>query len=158
MKSAELNRQIQYIKGLLKSTTESTNSNLELQGHWGKYLCILSAGFLENAISEIYIELTKNSSSPQVASFTTKMLQKINNPKASKFIETARAFKKEWGEELEKFFGENPEIKTSIDSIMTNRHLIAHGKTATVSIAQIREYLDGSIRAIEYIEKQCGIA
>lgn len=157
MKSAELNRQIQYIKGLIKSTAESTNSNLELQGHWGKYICILSAGFLENAISEIYIELTKNSSSPQVASFTTKMLQKINNPKASKFVETAYAFKKEWGEELEKYFKDNQKVKTAIDSIMTNRHLIAHGKTTTISVVRIKEYLDGSIEALEYIEKQCGI-
>ncbi len=158
MKSAELNRQIQYIKGLVKSTTESTNSNLELQGHWGKYLCILAAGFLENAISEIYSELTINSSSPQVASFTSKVLQKINNPKASKFVETAYAFKKEWGKELEKYFEDNPKTKTAIDSIMANRHLIAHGKTTTVSVARLKEYLEGSIEALEYIENQCGIA
>ncbi len=158
MKSAELNRQIQYIKGLVKSTAESTNSNLELQGHWGKYLCILAAGFLENAISEIYSELTRNSSSPQVASFASKVLQKINNPKASKFVETAYAFKKEWGEELEKYFEDNPKTKTAIDSIMANRHLIAHGKTTTVSVARLKEYLEGSIEALEYIEKQCGIA
>jgi hypothetical protein len=158
MKSAELNRQIQYIKKLLKSTSESTNSNLELQGHWGKYLCILAAGFLENAISVIYIDLTKKSSSTQVASYTSKMLQKINNPKSSKFVEIAYAFKKEWGEELERYFEANPQAKTAIDSIMANRHLIAHGKTATVSIARLKEYLDGSIKALEYIENQCGIA
>lgn len=158
MKSVELNRQVQHIKGLIKSTTESTNYNLELQGHWGKYLCILAAGFLENAISEIYIELVSNSSSPQVASYTRTMLGKINNQKSSKFIETAFSFKKEWGAELGKYFDDNPKIKNAIDSIMINRHLIAHGKTATVSVVRLKEYLDCSIEALEFIETQCGIA
>jgi len=156
IKNTELTRQIQYIKRLSKSTTESTNSNLELQGHWGKYLCILAAGFLENAISEIYTDLAKNSSSPQVYSFTSKMLQKINNPKSSKFVETAYAFKKEWGEELEKYFSDNPQNKTAIDSIMANRHRIAHGKTATISVVQLNQYLDGSIKVLEFIENQIG--
>lgn len=158
MNNAELNRQAQHLKRLIKSTSESTNYNLELQGHWGKYLCVLAAGFLENAISELYIELANNSSSPHVASFTRKMLDKINNPKSSKFIETAYSFKKEWGNELEKYFEANPEIKEAIDSIMTNRHRIAHGKTATISVTRLAEYLDGSIEALNFIEKQCGTA
>jgi len=158
MKSVELNRQIQYIKGLIKSTTESTNSNLELQGHWGKYLCVLAAGFLENAISEIYIELAKKSSSPHVASFTQKTLLKINNPKSEKFVATAYAFKKEWGQELNKYFEDNPKTRDAINSIMANRHLIAHGKTATISVTRLKEYLDGSIDALEFIEKQCGLS
>ena len=158
IKNAELARQIQYIKRLSKSTTESTNSNFELQGHWGKYLCILAAGFLENAISEIYINLARKSSSPQIYSFTSKMLQKINNPKSTKFVETAYAFKKEWGEELERYFNDNPQNKSAIDSIMANRHLIAHGKTATVSVVQLNEYLDSSIKVLEFIENQIGVA
>jgi hypothetical protein len=158
VKNAELIRQIQYIKRLLKSTTESTKSNLELQGHWGKYLCILAAGFLENAIGEIYSDLARKSSSPQIYSFTSKMLQKINNPKSSKFVEIAYAFKKQWGEELEQYFNDNPQKKTGIDSIMANRHLIAHGKTATVSVARLNEYLDSSISVLEFIENQIGVA
>ena len=158
IKNAELARQIQYIKRLSKSTTESTNSNFELQGHWGKYLCILAAGFLENAISEIYINLARKSSSPQIYSFTSKMLQKINNPKSTKFVETAYAFKKEWGEELERYFNDNPQNKSAIDSIMANRHLIAHGKTATVSVVQLNEYLDSSIKVLEFIENQIVVA
>ncbi|MFH1007558.1 MAG: HEPN domain-containing protein [Candidatus Latescibacterota bacterium] len=158
MKIVELNRQAQSIKRLIKSTAESTNFNLELQGHWGKYLCVLASGFLENAISEIYIELASNSSSPQVTSFTRRMLDRIHNPMASKFIETACSFKREWGAELKEYFELNPKAKEAIDSIMRNRHLIAHGKTATVSVARLAEYLDGSIEALEFIENQCGIA
>ncbi len=73
MKNRELKKQLQRIKNLINSTSDSTDDNLELQGHWGRYLCVLGSGFLENAISEIYIEFVNKSSSPHVASFTRNL-------------------------------------------------------------------------------------
>ena len=155
MRSRELSRQFQQIKDLIKSTNTSTGDNLELQGHWGKYLCILSAGFLENAISEIYIEFSDKCSSPPIASFSRKHLERINNPKSQKFIDTAYAFKKTWGNELEQYFHDNPNKKNAIDSIMNNRHLIAHGKSTSISVARIKDFLQESIDVINFIESQC---
>jgi len=54
LRNKELSRQLQYIQSLIKTTDEATRGDISLQGHWGKYLCILVAGFLENAISEIH--------------------------------------------------------------------------------------------------------
>lgn len=158
MKSVELTRQLQKINELIQSTTVSTGENIELQGHWGKYICVLSAGFLENAISEVFISFVDNSSAPHVASFAGKTLKKIQNPKSTKFVEIASSFRKEWGEEIENLFLEDPSIKNAIDSIMNNRHLIAHGKSTSISVVRVKEYLDKSLELIEFIEKQCGIA
>lgn len=155
MVNKELNRQLQSIQRLIESTSKSTADDIELQGHWGKYLCVLAAGFLENAISAIYIELASRSSSPHVASYAGRMLEKIKNPKSKMFIETAGAFNKSWGEELRDFFNEKPEIKEAIDSIMTNRHLIAHGKNTSVSLARVKEYLKNSVKALDFLERQC---
>jgi hypothetical protein len=155
MRSKELSKQFQQINNLIKSTRLSTNDNLELQGHWGKYICILSAGFLENAISEIYAEFADQCSSPPIASFSRKNLNRINNPKSTKFIETAYAFKKQWGKELEQFFIDNPHKKNAIDSIMANRHLIAHGKSTSISVVRIKDFLKESIDVIDFIENQC---
>ena len=84
------------------------------------------------------------------------MLERIQNPKAEKFVETAGAFKKAWGEELSLFFKENAEVKEAIDSIMANRHRIAHGKNTSVSLAMVKEYLKNSVKALDFIERQCG--
>ena len=154
MKSRELARQLQKIEALIKATSSTTGDNLELQGHWGKYLCVLCAGFLENAISEIYIEFAEKASAPPIASFSRKTLEKITNPKSQKFIETAHNFKKNWGEELEAYFSDNPSKKNAIDSIMNNRHQIAHGKTTSISVARVREYLKESVDVIKFIESQ----
>jgi hypothetical protein len=82
-------------------------------------------------------------------------LEQIQNPKSNKFIETARAFRKEWANDLEEFFRQQPTCKEAIDSIMNNRHLVAHGKYSSITVAQVKEYLKKSIAVIEFIEKQC---
>ncbi len=155
MKSLQLNTQYNYIQKLIEDTRTSCGDNLELQGHWGKYICILAAGFLENAISEVYIPLVNNSSSPAVSNFAQRTLQKIQNPKSSRFIAIAHSFKKEWGEDLEIFLNDDNDLKDAIDSIMRNRHLIAHGKNTSVSVIKIKEQLERSVKIIEFIENQC---
>ncbi len=155
MENRELKKQYDSIKLLIDSAQESTYGDIQLQGHWGRYLCILASGFLENAISEIYVEVVKSAAAPHVVKYTSKTLDKIQNPKAKRFIDTASQFKSEWGEELEKFLKEDPSRKSAIDSIMTNRHQIAHGKSCNISVHRVREYLEKSVEVIKFIEGQC---
>lgn len=155
MKSLKLFKQHQKIIGLIEQTKLSTDSNLELQGHWGRYICILVAGFLENAISEVYVQFVTDSASPQVAQYTIATLEKIQNPKSNKFIETASKFKKEWGEQLKVFLEEDQSRKFAIDSIMQIRHEIAHGKNTGITIVRVKDYFEKSVEVIEFIENQC---
>ena len=60
----------QVIDDLFKKTKVAVGDNIEMQSHWAKYLCILSAGFLETALSEIYIEFSKTAASEPVANYT----------------------------------------------------------------------------------------
>lgn len=154
MKNQQLSFQLQQIRSLIQRTNEATGGNIELQGHWGKYLCVLAAGFLENAISALYIDFVDQASGKPVANFASDHLRKIQNPKSIRFVETARAFKEEWAKELENFFEQNKDKKDAIDSIMSNRHKIAHGKNTSVSVSNVKEYLEKSVEVIEFIEKQ----
>ncbi len=98
---------------------------------------MLSAGFLENALCEIYGDFCKRAASEHVANFANNSLSRIQNPKTNRFIETASSFKKSWGENLEAFTEEDGR-KEAIDFIMANRHLIAHGKISNISVAQVK--------------------
>ena len=122
--------------------------------HWAKYICVLSAGFLENALQEVYSVFVKSASSEPVQNYAISRLSKIKNPKTGRFIEVAQSFKKAWGAELEAFVNEDGR-REAIDSIIQNRHQIAHGQNSGVTVARVREYLDKSVRVIEFIEKQC---
>lgn len=155
MQNYDLVHQYKQIIRLIEDTNSYSRESADLQGHWGKYLCVLVAGFLENAISTVYIDYVSSAASKHVINYTLKQLENIHNPKAQKFIDVASQFKREWGNELTEFFKTNPTCKNAIDSIMKNRNIIAHGGQASISVHVVREYLEESVSAIEFIERQC---
>ena len=89
MRSRELTKQQKELEGLFNRTSAACGSDIEMMSHWAKYLCVRSAGFIENAISEIYSEFGTNAAQEPVANYATTTLSKIQNPKTQKFIDTA---------------------------------------------------------------------
>lgn len=155
MNSNSLISQHKRILKLIDDTSSSTDFNLELQGHWGKYLSILVAGFLENAISIVYTDFVSSAASDHVIQYSQYHLDRIQNPKSKKFMDTASLFKKEWGDGLKQYFEEHPECKEAIDSIMNTRNQVAHGRQTSISVHRVRDYLEKSVSVIEFIENQC---
>ncbi|MCA1565536.1 MAG: hypothetical protein LC803_07845 [Acidobacteria bacterium] len=156
MHNREIARQFQRLHDLVKKSDEATAGTIELQSHWAKYLCILSAGLLENAIKEIYIEYAQNQVSRPIANFISTLLSPTRNPKSQKFLEIAAAFNPTWKDELETHLNDNGR-GDAIDSIMNHRHLIAHGKShnSNISLVQIKDYLAKAQEVLEFIEGQC---
>ncbi|MCX6141733.1 MAG: hypothetical protein NTZ35_00795, partial [Ignavibacteriales bacterium] len=97
---------------------------MELVSHWAKYLCVTCAGFLENALREIYGEYARNSADTSVARYVYKQLDRIQNPNTQKFLDIAYQFDDNWGRDLEAFVADESR-KSAIDTIMANRNLIA---------------------------------
>lgn len=152
MRNQELSRQIQKIKDLVARTSLASAGDIEIQSHWAKYICILSAGLLENALTEIYVEYAQGAASEAVAVYVRSSVSKVQNPTTQKYVEIASTFKKEWGEELLDFANKDGR-KEAVDSIMSNRHKIAHGKSSDISMARVKEYLRKSIDLIEFVEE-----
>lgn len=154
MKNREIARQIQKINDLISKTSLACGGDIELQAHWAKYLCVLSAGFVENALSEIYGAYVDKAASPAVAKYARANLSKIQNPKSTKFIEIARSFKPDWGEDLEAFVGDDGR-REAIVSLLSNRHLIAHGQDSSITISKVKDWLLKTVEVIEHIEDLC---
>ncbi len=156
MRNVRLVGQYNTIQSLIERTGTATGENIELQGHWGRYLCILAAGLLENSIREIYQEFVQNSASPPVASFASSRLRGINNPKSERFVQVASSFSQEWGQSLAEFLNaSNGERKDAIDSIINNRNQIAHGRNTNIFVVRVKGYLDRVVEVIDFIESQC---
>jgi glycerol dehydrogenase-like iron-containing ADH family enzyme len=47
------------------------------------------------------------------------------------------------------------EIKDAIDSIVHNRHKIAHGEDVGLSYVTMRRYFENAVKLIELLEAQC---
>jgi predicted nucleic-acid-binding protein len=117
---------------------------------------VLSSGFLENALRDVFSRYARACSNPEVADFVDSRLSAIQNPKASKFVETAGAFNKVWVVDLETFISAEGR-KETIDAIISNRHLIAHGKDAGITLVSVKDYLAKSVQVIEHLENTCGL-
>ena len=155
MHNRKLNQQLTRLQQLVNRTQVATE-DIELQGHWGRYLCVMVAGLLEDGLQTIYSEFASKSSNPHVARYVGGTLNRVTNPKAGRFLEIAGAFNADWQQELDQFLRSDSGVRRdAIDSIMNNRNQIVHGGSAQITVARVKEYLERSVEVLTFIEEQC---
>lgn len=155
MRNPDLTRQLDRLHQLIKRTSVATE-DIELQGHWARYLCIVAAGFLENALQTIYTDFATKSANPDVARYVTNRLQLVSNPNAQRFMEVAGQFSPDWRTKLKAYlYEDDASRKETLDSLMKNRNRIAHGADVGVTVARVRDYLARCVEVLEFIEDQC---
>ena len=137
---------------IIKIGKPLSGSDLELLGHWGKYACIACSGYVEYALRFSLQSHIKRKAAPEILCYMNKSLDGIQNPKAEKFVKTLYLFSNNWGAQVEIFFQNNAESKSAIDSLMANRHLIAHGRPCSVSLGQVEGYFSQVNLAIDFVE------
>src|SRR5947209_3960440 len=103
MKNREIKRQLDSLRDLISRSSVASGGDVEMQAHWAKYICVLVAGLLENALPELYGDFVRRTASPPVASYVIRELGKIQNPRPSKFVEVARGFRESWGDDLQSY-------------------------------------------------------
>ena len=154
MKHVELVRQARKLDSLFDKA-KALLDDLELQSHWARYLCVLTCGFLENAVRTVYRDYARRNGHPYLHSYVGKTLDRsCQNLKMGRIIELTRQFSKEWADVLEQ--NTDGQIKAHVDSIVAHRHLIAHGRDTSISFVQLREYYRSTIKLVDLLEEQCG--
>jgi hypothetical protein len=138
------------------ASTPAFADEFEMSAHWGKYLCVLVSGLLEVALREIYSEYARTKSAPHFANFVRQRLEGINNPDMDVFYKVAHWFSPEWEAQLRDLVDDRHE--TAINSIIGQRHLIAHGRVerSVLTFRQIWDWYKDAVEVIEIIETQCG--
>jgi hypothetical protein len=155
MKQQELSRQLAVLKSLIRRAGhDSSTHELEMLAHWGRYLCVLVAGFVENVVRLSYAAYVRKTADARTARFAMSQVDDIQNPKAARLIEVASLFDPTWGSELESFLGQNFR-REAVNTIMSNRHLIAHGRDSQITLSQVDQYLIRIVEIAEHIETQC---
>lgn len=158
MKHPELVRQHAALKSLIKRAGHDPSTrDLEMLAHWGRYVCVLTAGFVENVVHYVYGNYVARTSSPQTGRYASRKVEAVQNPKAGKLIEIAGSFDKDWGSALETYLEDNFR-KDAVNSIMANRHLIAHGKDSDITLARVDQYLCRIVEIADFLEAQCGVS
>lgn len=129
---------------------------LQDQVEWSKYLCVLTAGFLEESLRVLILQFAKSNSSLEIQKFVEKEISYVTNCKTERILEVLNKFNTTWGANFETEIKDNSpidkEIKDSIDSIVSNRHLIAHGKSVGMTYSTVSKYYGFCTKAIEILE------
>jgi hypothetical protein len=130
--------------------------DFEMQAHWAKYLCVLCSGYVEKSVRFLYSDYVYKRSSPQISKFVGKKLGGFQNAKVEKIIDLARTFDDSWASELER--QSQGIIKDAVNSIVSNRHTIAHGQDTQITVARVKEWHKESRKLIGIIERHCDVA
>lgn len=150
----ELTTQFIKIQNLiLKAKTFEPDD--EIRSHLAKYLCVLSSGFIENAIYHTFSDIAKRSCPPSVVlTYTKGQLYKLQNTNTEKIKEVTKAFNPEWWENGLRDFLQNENRSTAINYIFKDRHNIAHGRDSEITIDKLEEYLKKTVEVIKYLEDE----
>ena len=142
--------EIHAIRQRIDATFERAGhiEDLETQADMARYICVLVSGLLERSASEALLDYTARSASPVVQRYVEARLDRFTNAKASKILNLFGDFNPDWRECLDTFIVD--ERKTAIDSVIANRHLIAHGRSVGLSLGRIREY---SVQVDKVVDK-----
>ena len=150
MQDPDLQLRLREINSLLAITV----ADRPVAPHWGRYMCIMAAGFLESALQTVYRSYASQASDRNVANYVSGQLRRVRNPDAGRFIELARAFNQDWGNDLSKFIDQDGR-RMAINEIQRNRNLNAHDQQSEITLAQVRTYFPKCLEVIDFIERQC---
>jgi len=117
-------QQKQRLDSVFSLVAQMTPSE-EVLSHWAKYLCVLTSGFIEESLRLLLYEYASTHSDTPVASYVSARLEGLTNLNDEKICQLLGSFSDDW---RDKFLAtRSEEQKDAIDSVLANRHLIAHG-------------------------------
>ena len=126
-------------------------SDDELRAELTKHVCVLSSGLLELTCREILSKYSSKRCSPQVLRAIDSFIANFQNPKVGKIVDLLSQFDPtkatEWRDKL------LDEEAASIDSIVSNRHQIAHGRSIGLSISVLQTYYTNANKALRELEE-----
>ncbi len=148
-----IHRQQQHLDELFDRVKDMPD--VELQSHWCRYLCVLACGFLENSVEICLTEYSKRRSDEYVSNYVQAKLFGFQNPKMGVILDLFGSFHPEWRAKLDQ--ATQGQLSDSVNSIVGNRHKIAHGDSVSLSMGSLRSYYKDSLRVIDIICTICGV-
>lgn len=143
----------QYIRELddLWNTIKSIDDE-EIKSSLVKLFCIRTSGFLEVFIKTRISEYSKGKVPKEINRFLTTKFKDITNLKSTKLVDVLESFSDEWAMKLRDYLNEHEQEKLSMDSLVNQRHLIVHGKSANIGSRTMLQYYEDVKNIVQYID------
>lgn len=123
----------------------------EAKSNLSRYLCILTSGYIEESIRLLIRDYTATKASPKILNhinLTTKNQTNFNCEKIEAFLSS---FDSKWRDDFENSL--TFEERDAINSVIANRHLIAHGQNVGISYINVKSWYKAVKNSIEKIQR-----
>ena len=150
--TAEVARQRQHLDATFERLAGVT-ADVEVLSDFARYLCVLVAGYLEQAVVEVLTEYARTHADRRIQQHVEQRLRRLTNLKAQRLIEVLGSFDPEWRRELEEFLID--EYKDALNGIVDLRNRVAHGRYAGVTLIRVQDYYSRVKKVVERISQLC---
>jgi len=134
---AEVDRQRQRLDATFQRAA-GIGGDAELLSDFARYLCVLVAGFLEQAVIELFLEYVRVHSQECVQRHVEGRLRQWTSANAQRILDLLGGFEPAWRADLELYLVD--EYKDAVDGIVDLRHTISHGRYVGVTMVGARDY------------------
>lgn len=139
---------------LLKNVPQDPSGSFEVQAHWARYICVVMSGYIEDCVKELLRGYTNQRSPTIVFNYVSTQLKYFQNADTDSINRLISSFDKEWSTSFTSFLTE--EHKAAVNSVIGNRHRIAHGLDVDVTISQLSQWYPKVNEVIDHLIQLCG--
>lgn len=146
MKPLELHKFESRLDELFNKTGVITDT--QAQAHWARYLCVLVSGYIETSVRETVSQYTRNRASATVLNYVDSQLAWFQNPKIDRINQLLNAFDPGIATKIGAL---DDATKNAVDSVVNNRHQIAHGRDVGIGAVTIKNYYTEVKKFVEFL-------
>lgn len=147
MKTAQYIRDLDNLKSKIEGIDDEETKSLLL-----KLFCVRTAGLLEVFLKTRISEYSKGKVPKEINRFMTSKFKDITNLKSSKLEDVLTSFSVEWSDKFTDYLKEHEQEKTALDSIIAQRHNIAHGQQSSIGEVSMNQYYEGVKHVVTFLD------
>lgn len=136
---------------IVRVHADSLDPGDPVRAELAKYLCILASGVVESKIRSVVRRMVAQTHPhDSVGNAAVAYAEGVSNPRWERLLVVMKKISPHTAERLGDM---SQEYAAAVDSIMSNRHRIAHGRDTQISINQIADYIDRCIDVFAEMDK-----
>lgn len=149
---SEIDSQRKRLDAVFDRATKS-GADPELLSDLARYLCVLVAGFLEQAVIEIALEHIRTHAHDSVLRYAEGRLRRFTSANAQNVIDLLGSFDPDWRLDLEAYVVD--QHKAAVNSVVDLRHTIAHGRFTGLTLTRVLSYYNLVKQVVDHCVNLC---
>jgi RiboL-PSP-HEPN len=113
----------------------------EVHAFFARYIVVFASGIYEDCIEHLFTEFAKKYGNAEIAFFMSKMLHlHFRNPEYGAMKGWLKHINSDYGDELDQKLISTVGCKDALDSVVTNKNEVAHGKSCSATLGDVEKY------------------